>query len=481
MATAKPAKSRSSRIGHNTFFLYGSEIAARLFSMLAFIYLNRQWVEVSIYGQYALVVNWIGIFATFSDLGLNALTVRDVAARKNLANHYLRNVMFLRSGFSLLFMALLMFLGQALHYEGLVQTALVVLGLRMVLDCVSGGYVYLLQAHERMGLHGFIVMVASLFRFLGIVVVVRAGGGVIGACWVWVVVSALTLIVLAVIGAKKNWVPRYKRWDAGESLDLLKKALPLAAFWSLQTLYYRVDEVVLKSLTDNTAVGHYDAAYKVLNVTLLLSQLFGLATLPVFSSIQKNADLFGRVALRSLKVLVFLGLPITVGGYFLGVPLLIAISGPRYTFSGILFAILVLSTIPFFISNLYINILTVKNPKVLNGMYLVLFALNLALNFLLIPRMGPQGAAWATVWCEVVGLAWGLWLILPYLKTRLTVPLWRPFLACAGASALMGTAMFQDRGLYWLVLGPVVYGIGLFLFKGLDKDDWVSLKSVLKI
>jgi hypothetical protein len=44
----------------------------------------------------------------------------------------------------------------------------------------------------------------------------------------------------------------------------------------------------------------------------------------------------------------------------------------------------------------------------------------------------------------------------------------------------MGLGIFLDPRIYWLALGPLLYGAGLFLLGGLDQDDMASLKSILR-
>ncbi len=475
-----PIEGRARRVIHNTFLLFGSEKAAQLFSLLVFMFLTRRW-DVATYGQYALIKNWVAIFATFSDLGLNALTIREVAHRRSLAGFYLRNVMGIRSLFSMALLGLLGLVGILFHYESLIKVGLVIMGTRIVLDCISGGYVYLLQAHERMGVHGLIVVLSSVIRLLGIVLVVWLGGGIWGACAIWVLASAFSLSALSFIGIRSKWVPDFSKWKWDEVGKVLRLALPLATFWSLQMLYFRVDTVILKSLKGNEAVGLYDAAYTFLNSILSLSQLFGLSTLPVFSSAQDKKSDFGRLAIRSIKLLLFLGIPITVGGVLLARPLIVLFSGQKYLPASPFFVVLILSTVPFFISNIYINVLTVKNPKMLNLLYFTLFVMNIAFNFLLIPTWGATGAAWATVFCEWIGLGWGLWMMREYILGAPKQGFVQSVFVSLAAAGIMGLAINLDPRLYWLVLGPVIYGVGMYLFKGLDRQDMASLWSALKI
>ncbi len=473
------SEGRARRIIHNTLLLFGSEKAAQLFSLVAFIFLTRYW-DVQTYGQYALIKNWVAIFATFSDLGLNSLTIREVARKKGLAGFYLRNVMGIRSVFSIVLVAALAIFGVVLHYEPIVQVGLVLMGCRIIFDCLAGAYVYLLQAHEKMGIQGGVVVLGSIIRLGGLVTVFFLGWGLWGACGVWTLASLVALVVLVLIGRKKGWKLELSRLNWVEIKATLVQALPLAGFWSFQMLYFQVDTVLLKSLSGNESVGFYDAAYTLLRSTLTLSQLFGLSVLPAFSA-SKNPKDFGKLALKSIRLLIVIGVPISIGGMLLSDRLLTFFSGEKYLPSGDLFRVLVLSVVPFFISNVYINVLTVKNPKMLNIVYFSLFVLNVGINFLFIPQWAAQGAAWATVLCEIVGLAWGLGLIWKYLPAERTLSLVRALVGSLTAAALMGVGIYFSPELYWLILGPVVYGLGLYFFSALEPEDQKSALSVLRL
>lgn len=474
------SEGRSRRVTHNTLFLYGSEAAARFFSWILLAYLTRRWTDVATYGQYALAVNWVSILAIFSDLGLNVLVVREVAHRRDMSLHYLRYVIAIRGAFSLLFWAGLIGLSFLLGYEPVLKMGIAVMGLRILLDSIAGGYIYLFQSHELMGFYAFSNILSAAVRLLGIVAVVEAGGGVVGACAVWTLASAVALLALLAKGTSLGWKPDFSKLRLPEAATILRQSLPLATFGSLQMLYYRVDALILKSLSGNEAVGFYDLAAKIIFVILAFSQIFGTAVFPVFSSVRDDAQAFGRMAARSLKFLLFLGLPATVGGMLLAKPIILMVSGMKYLPAVPMFAVLMISVGFYFLCHIYVIALAIYNVTRLNFQFAALFVLNAGLNFILIPRMGGVGASWATAICEVFGLALGFGLAAPYLKGLRWGSLIRPFLACLGASAVMGLAIHQDPRLYWIVLGPLGYGIALWLFRGLDPEDWNSIFSVVR-
>ena len=404
----------SRRIAQNTLFLILSEIVARFSSWALLVFLGRHWA-VSLYGQYAVVINWTAIFAVASELGLNALTVREVAHERKKASFFLRHVLVLRSSFSVLFLGMLICISFVLHYEPVLTLAMGVMGLRLILDSLEGGYTYLFQAHQEMGPFAIANILCAFFRLVGIVLVVLAGAQIIGASSIWVLASGLGFLVMLFLGTKRGWKPSFAEYRANDSLKVLRWAFPLATFGALQTLYYRVDSVILKSLSGNEAVGYYDMATKVLFVVLVISQLFSQAIYPVFASAKDKPQEFGNLAYRCVKYLFLLSLPLAVGGYFLSGPLLVFVLGAKYLPAGPAFAILSISILPFFLSNIYIDILAVKNTARLNFQFVVLFLINVVLNFILIPHWQLVGAAWATVLCEYIGIILGFSFAFPYL------------------------------------------------------------------
>ena len=144
----KKTESRARRITRNTFFLASGEMIARLSTLAIMVYLNRHWTEVALYGQYSIAVDWVGIFAVVGELGLNALTVREVAHHREKTSFFLRHVLVLRSSFSILFWLALIGISMVLHYEPVLKLAIAVMGIRLILDAAEGGYIYLFQAHQ---------------------------------------------------------------------------------------------------------------------------------------------------------------------------------------------------------------------------------------------------------------------------------------------------------------------------------------------
>jgi O-antigen/teichoic acid export membrane protein len=470
---------RARRAARNSLSLTGAEVFSRLFTWLTVLFLAHHWSRND-YGQYATAVNWVTIFSTLTGLGIGVLAVRDVAKDKSRSDYYLRNIIATRVWTSVFFAIVLIFMGRVLHYEPLLCVAMGVLGLRLLFDAPGGGYIILLQAHEKMTYQGMISLAAAFLRMAGVVAVVYLGGRIVSACWVWVAVSALSLIALIAIGRRQGWSLQWSQVRWMEAWDILKRSIPFAAFGTLQMLYYRVDSVILKNYAGNESVALYDMAGRLLFVVFMISDHFGISTLPSFSAAREHSSDLARLATRSLKLLVLMGLPLTVGGFLLASPLMALMFGPSYEAAGPAFAVLALSIFLHFATKPSINLLAVKAPARLTEVFFWLFFLNLAANFFAIPRWGLMGAAVVSSLCEVVFFVWVLWLMRHYFKfSEFGFP--RGLMSGVLASAAMGLGIYWSPGLYWLVLGPLVYGGVLYFLRGLNPEDKASLRSILKI
>jgi O-antigen/teichoic acid export membrane protein len=322
-----------------------------------------------------------------------------------------------------------------------------------------------------MSVQGWVVALGSLARFMGLGLVVWGGGSIVAAASVWSVVSALTLVVLAILGSRNGWTPRWSKFNFSDICGILRAALPLAVMGSLQMLYYRVDVVMLKSLAGNAPVALYHNAYRLLEAFLMLANMAALSALPALSSRRSDRTAFGTLAEKLLRVLIVGGLLTASVGAAASHALMPFLFGAPYAQGGPVLALLFASAAPFFINALTVDVWTVRNPKRLAVWYMGLLVLNVLLNVWWIPLWGPSGAAAATLVCEGVGVACAIPWILREMPTgvgrRLRSLAMGAFLA---ASTVWGLSRWWG-GLSWILLGPLLFAAILLLSRGVTLGE----------
>lgn len=235
------------------------------------------------------------------------------------------------------------------------------------------------------------------------------------------VVGAVVLVqrsAIAVYGGKivatallLAWLLSWMRrnlYVSREAVDLqafrtgLIYGLPLMAQELAHGLLNNFDRVLLKEITgDFTAVGIYAIGYALaMQVNVFISTTLSEAFTPVVTRAWETG---GSSAVRALKSRVLLPMTYAVVAIVtmllvVGEDLLVALSGPDKAASGEVFIVVgvTLSLYALFAISNY-GLLLKKRTMLLLMIVLGAAGLNIAINFLLIPRMGYMGAAWATV------------------------------------------------------------------------------------
>ena len=181
-------------------------------------------------------------------------------------------------------------------------------------------------------------------------------------------------------------------------------------------VYAVLDTTMLGFLTNDTQVGYYSAATKI--VKMIIGILTSLATvlLPRLSYCIEKQDknVFSSLLEKSMSVFWLLSMPMTVGIFLLTTPLLSTFSGTQFLDAQI--PMKIISPLVFIIStaSLLGSPLSAMRKEKISLVAVICGAItNVTLNFCLIPKYGVSGAAIGTVVAE--SIVTGVQFI--YLKT----------------------------------------------------------------
>ncbi len=185
--------------------------------------------------------------------------------------------------------------------------------------------------------------------------------------------------------------------EAPRYSDMLKEGSTLGVIAFLWLLYFRIDSVMLGVMRGDFDVGIYNVAYKLLEGSLFIPSTIMIVFFPTLAKQQRFKEVFGQL----LLLLGTLGLGACVALYLASPSLIRTIFGPRFSESAA-----VLQTLSLALPSVFVGHLTTQSLVALDSTrrYLLVASLgtllNILLNFLLIPSLGPVGAAWATVATE---------------------------------------------------------------------------------
>lgn len=205
-----------------------------------------------------------------------------------------------------------------------------------------------------------------------------------------------TLAFLWLFGIQKF---KALKFDNSNFLSMLKVAWLLALSVGAAMLYMRVDQIMLASLLNQEAVGIYSAAVRISEIWYVFPAVIVGS---VFPRIIRELRIDAARANRQLDVLltafsiVSISVGLLVGSYSTNI--IVFLFGEDYRASASVLSIHVWSSVFVFSGILGSRWLVAMDmQKVLLVSTLIGVVANIAMNYLMIPVYGVEGAAWATL------------------------------------------------------------------------------------
>lgn len=413
-------------------------------------------------GRYATVVATVQMLSSLGDLGVSSVLLRELSKHRTeeAAAVYLGASVRLRLRLTLAAYGLLAVVVFAMGYPPAVKAAAFILGLTLFLGIVSSEVLAVIRAWERMEIDA-VVGVGTAILNLGLsYVVLSAGYGIRALACVAVLVSCIGGLSLLVLCHRLVVRLRLQR-RPGLTGELFQAAWPVGVGSLMYGLYDRVDILFLWKFTSPAETGVYSVAYQLLGVGKLLVGAAASAVVPALSSLAHHStreQLLGttRSAIRMMSVL---GGTYVLFAWFLAEPVVVYVLGPSYAGAAVYLRVLAFSAGIISVGTIFGNLLIACDiPRAylyLSGLGLVL---NLGLNASLVPRLGAEGAAWATLLTDGLASFAAYALVCRHLG-------YIPMAMAAGRVAALGVA----TGLAWQYLGGLLHpalaaGVALALY-----------------
>jgi O-antigen/teichoic acid export membrane protein len=287
----------------------------------------------------------------------------------------------------------------------------------------------------------------ALFAALGI-------GSVMFFAWANVVNAVVTALWL--LWAIRHVARIRLRADRRQWIEWLKEGAPLAVGAALDTVYFRIDIVMLSVLDTFHAVGVYSVGYKFSD---LLGAVPTAVVTPAMTLMVKawpdDPVAFRRTFRHTLILLVVGSTGAAVGFGVFANPLMVHLYGSQYA-SGVYAARLLVAgqALHFFTVLAFITLVSVGRNRLYPIATLTGVVLNVVLNLVLIPRFSYNGSGWATIITETVVMG-VLGIGVARIGGLRPLP-WGPIAKCMIAGGVMyaaGEAMLGH--VFWPVAGAL--------------------------
>ncbi len=464
--------SLAQRTVRNTGMLFAARTGSRLLVFGAFL-IQQHTLGATRYGEFGVVVVLSNLASIVGDGGLQIVYLREGSRRPARLEAYLSVVLGAKIPLllgSLLTLAAMLALtsGPSLFY--LLLPAFGLLAFTSVANVLrstfyaTGDMRY--EAFETLS-EGAILLVGTL-----VAAVLRLG---LAAYLLAYAASYLFTCVYAVIIISRRYFRPRIRFHFPASRRLLTMGLPFALVFLLNTIYFKIDVVILEALRGPTEVGYYQAGYKFLEGLSFIPQTVMNAVFPALSVLHLGQ----LAALRSaytvtIKLLTAIAVPAAVALAFGAGPLMALLR--VYPQSGPAVRILALALVFLFVNNTFVFGLGAMNRQRDSVVLSVLsIAVNVSLNLIMIPLFpratGYLACSWATVITEVFLLIAGYVMVrrqLQQLPWGLAV---LPVLV-SGALMVGVMAVLSSQNVFWVAaLGGAAYVGSLWVTGAISPEE----------
>ncbi len=474
----------STKIAYNTIIQIISKILATIIGLAVIAIITRYLGQVG-FGEYTAAITFLSFFGIIADLGLTLVTIQLISKHGADQDKILGNLLALRLVSALLFLGLAPLMVLFFPYSYDVKQAVFIAAFSFLFIALNQILVGLFQKQLRMDRVSIAEVVSRLVLLAGIIVVAKTNSG-LGGIMIATVISSLASFLLHLIFSF-SFARIRLRFDWKYWKVILRLSWPLAITIALNLIYLKTDTLLLSIIHRKSEigiiaeVGIYGAAYKVIDVLITLPFMFSGIILPLLTKSWEKNNLknFKQLMQKSFNLMVIFTIPMIVGTQLLASDIMTIIAGPEFSLSGPILQILIFAAGIIFVGNIFAHaVIAINKQKQIISAYLFTAVSALALYFLVIPRFSYFGAAYVTIYSEAVISIASIYMIWKYTHFVPNVSIiFKSLMASLGM--LISMYFLQYLGvfslLYIIIVAVISYFIFIFIFKGLNKEDFLSL------
>lgn len=433
------------------------------------------------FGELFFAISFVTLVGFPVEFGFNQQIVRDVAQDPNKAKRYPVNVLVLKIALWATLFGAVLGVSNVLGFGYEERILITLCGCTLLISAIGSTFGSIHTAAQRQVFPAIGLVIEKGLGAIIAILWMRVGGGVTAA--------AVALVIGTLAGATWQfiWFLRLVRvqWNFDFPLirDLVMQSIPFLTYGVIGVIYYRVDTVLLQTLTSTATVGIYGAAYRLFDTLVFLPNIVIVAVMyPVMAKLSVNSEQQMKLAMeKSVNFLLVAGIPIMVG-LVVAAPNIIGFLYHRTEFVA---SVPVLQALAPGIAILYLNsvwttaLMSLKMEKQLPWIAGAALVFNVGGNLLLIPRLGGTGAALMTSLTELLLMILALRALPRHLLPVRSIATGIKALGASLGMALVVVALSKLSILIILPIAGIVYAAVATALATIPRDDLEALYTAI--
>lgn len=444
-------------IARNFSIMFGARAITWISSFVLLMFLPR-YLGSEDYGRLYLAMSVKMMIGLFIDFGGNYLITKEVARSEEQGVKMLNSYFMLRIVLWLISMGGVILASHLFGYSQYVHILILILTVGKLFEGESKALKAYFQGIERTEFPS-IGMVAERISIAAFAVAALLLGA--DSIAIAVIMALATIINLVVVAWFSRDFINFEFQLDKRVFSLLRSGLPFFLYSLFSIIYYRIDAIMLSSMTTDEVTGWYGGAYRFFDIVMVFPMVYTKAVFPIFSKLWDDKEgLLEETLGQSLKLILLLAIPVSIGIFLFSEPIIHFFMGLGEYRSSVVILKIFAASIPLIYMDFILGSAIMGAANRQKGWAIVGFLaifINVGINFYLIPftqtifANGGIGAAVATFITELFIMLSAVWLLpKSYFQNFEVAYVYKPLTAGLVMAAFIWF-MFST-GIYWMIL-----------------------------
>ena len=404
----------------NTSWLFAEKILRIITGLFVGVWIAR-YLGPEQFGFFSYTLSFVGLFAFITALGLDQVVIRELVKDESRNDEIMSTSFWLKIMGALLGISMILIISINFTSNDTYANTLIFIIASSTIFQSFNVIDYYFQSKVMSKFIAF-ANVISLFLSTVIKIILLLNEAPLIA-FVWMVLFDNFILASGFVYFYIKYNPILKiknlKFRSKTAILLLQDSWPIIISSAAIMIYLKIDQVMIKEMIGLEAVGQYAAAVKISEAWYFVPVVIAASVFPAIINAKKKSEELYNVRLQKLyDIMVLMALVIALPITFLSDWFIELLYGNLYTEAGSVLTIHIWSGVFVFLGVASGSWLLCENLQIFQTIGAIIGVIvNVGLNYMLIPRFGIEGSAWATL---ISYCAAGYLCLLIWKKTRTT-------------------------------------------------------------
>lgn len=443
------------------YFLFGI-FAARIYGIV-------------IYGEYNYALSIVSYFIMFANLGIQGYAQFAVSKEPKKAAVYYNEVITIEILLGIVASCLLFIFTMIIPTN---REMLLIVGSTILISALNIDWLFFAKQESHMVSTQLLITYGIQILLLYITFII----GNTKSYYLPILVSIGQLIgnLFLHIIAKLRFGFRYSFSIKDFSYNV-KKGIPYLFSGIFAGINCNIDSIIIANIMDSEAVGAYSAAYKIINIFIVLLATIYAPMFPLLvQTIKNDSKKYETVINKMRKISAIFIFPCVFGGVILCNQIIEFMYGKQYSSASGSFKILMLFLGVFYMREIYGYTLTAlgEQKKYMIGTC-ISSVINVVLNIIIIPILGIEGAALTTLISEIVNFVYMKYYASKAIKSKIDYNVLLKIVLSGVVMSICAVVFlkFQINVVVNIICCAMIYALVLITFKVITINDIKEIRN----